>query len=304
MRARMIALGFGLFLLCLSVGCDKLNFLKPQPPPPKEAAMSAALVQGTLVAQVNNLPLTLEELKLDIDEINSQAAPDRPEDKITTRDQKIDYLKNQMVQKALLYQEALARGLDRKEEIRRVLEKNKRDILVAALFGEELKKIEVTSKEIEDFYNSYKDSIKEQEERQLREIAVSTEQEAKDLMIQLLQGADFATLAKERSKSASAKDGGDLGFIDKGKKSAQLDTIAFADTLEVGKISSYFKGADGYYYILKLEAKRGGKQRPLSEVWDEIKSYLTLFKQDENLKNLIGKLSREARIEIREGEIK
>jgi len=208
-----------------------------------------------------------------------------------------------MVRRALLYQEALDRGLDRNETVLRVLEKNKRDLLVVELIREEVDKIEVSSKEIEDYYNAYKEQLKEPEERNIREIVVPTEQEAKDILIQLLQGADFATKALERSKSSSAKDGGDLGFIQKGKKSLQFDAVAFSDSLEVGKISSIFKGPDGYY-IVKLEAKRGGKQKSLSEMWDDIKRGLTFLKQQDRIDNLVSKLSREARLEFYEGEIK
>jgi parvulin-like peptidyl-prolyl isomerase len=132
---------------------------------------------------------------------------------------------------------------------------------------------------------------------------VSTEQEGKDVMIQLMQGADFATLAKERSKSASAKNGGDLGMVAKGKKSAAFDAAAFSDSLEVGGVSSIFRGPDGYY-ILKLEAKKGGKVKSLSDMWDDIKRGLTFLKQQKKIEDLISKLSTQTKIEIKEGEIK
>jgi len=60
-------------------------------------------------------------------------------------------------------------------------------------------------------------------------------------MIDLLKGADFATVARERSRAPSAKNGGDLGFIQRNTKSAQFDSVAFSDNLEVGKFSNYFK---------------------------------------------------------------
>ena len=203
----------------------------------------------------------------------------------------------------LLYQEASNRGLDRKEEILQALEKTRQDLLVMELIRKEAEKVEVSSKEIEDYYNNYKDQLKEPEERQLREIMVPSEQDAKDILIQLLQGIDFATLAKDRSKAPSAKDAGDLGFIKKGQKSAQFDAIVFSDTLEPGKISSIFKGPEGYY-IVKLEAKRGGKQKSLTEMWDDIKRGLTFLKQQKKIEDLIGKLSRDAKLEFYEGEIK
>lgn len=294
--AVVVFIAFAAFL-----GCEKLNFLNPKKIEPKKITPSRP-VKGTVIAKVNNIPITLEELNREIDAYNNM--PDiKPEAKITTRDQKISYLKNEMMNKLLLYQDALDKGLDRKEEITEALENKKQELLVTELLRQEAEKIEVSSKEIEDSYNTYKEQLKEPEERQIREIVVPTEAEARDILIQLLQGTDFASLAKERSKSTSSKDGGDLGFIQKGKKSAQFDAAAFSDTLEVGKVSNILKGPEGYY-ILKLEAKRGGKQKSLSEMWDEIKRLLTFIKQQQKIESLIGKLSPEAKLEVYEGEIK
>ncbi|MFA4842455.1 MAG: peptidyl-prolyl cis-trans isomerase [Candidatus Omnitrophota bacterium] len=294
----------GLFcsLALLFLGCDKLDFLNPKKAVSGKPA-PAAPVKGTVVAMVNNIPITLEDLEQEIAAYNGMVPADRPELKITTREKKIDYLKNEMVRRALLYQAALDRGLERNEEVLKALEKTKMDLLVVELVRQEAEKIEVSSKEIEDYYNTYKEQLKEPEERRIREIAVATEQEAKDILIQLLQGTDFGAVAKERSKSASSKEGGDLGFLGRGKKFTQFDAIAFSDTLEPGKTSNIFKGPDGYY-ILKLEAVRGGKQKSLTEMWDDIKRGLTFLKQQQRIEELIGELSRKAKIETYEGKIK
>ncbi|MDO8661633.1 MAG: peptidyl-prolyl cis-trans isomerase [Candidatus Omnitrophota bacterium] len=300
---RNIILCIGLsLLLSVVLGCGKLGIpagrklevkLSPQAAQPK----------GPIVAKVNNISIGLDDFNQEVDIYNANVPPEKPELKLATREQKINYLKNEIVRRTLLYQDALDKGLDRNEDVVRALEKTKMDLLVLQLIKDVTQKVDVSSKEIEDYYNTYKEQLKEPEERQLREIVLTSEQDAKDILIQLLQGGDFATLAKDRSRSASAKDGGDLGFIKKGVKSAQFDAVAFSDSLEIGKISSIFKAPDGYY-IIKLEAKRGGKQKPLSEMWDDIKRGLTFLKQQQMVEDLIGKLSREAKIEINEGEIK
>ncbi|MFC1675398.1 peptidylprolyl isomerase, partial [Candidatus Omnitrophota bacterium] len=188
-------------------------------------------------------------------------------------------------------------------DVRIALEKTKMDLLVVELIKREAEAMDVSSQEIEDYYNAYKDQLKEPQERQIREIMVSTETEARDVLIQVLQGADFSTLARQYSKTASAKDGGNLGIVKPGDRFPQFDEVAFSESLEVGKTSSIFKGPDGYY-ILKLESKKGGKQKSLTEMWDDIKSGLTFLKQQQKIEDLIGKLSREAKMEFYEGEIK
>jgi len=289
MRTRLlVATSFLLFSL---ISCDNINIFKTNKVAKEQKSASAArLVKGTVIARVNNAPITLEDLNQEVEAYNSVVPATSPEAKITTHDQKVNYLKEEMVKREFLYQEALTRGLDRKDEIVQALEKTKQQLLVMELVRQEAGKIDVTAKEIEDYYNQYKDQLKDPEERQLREIVVSTEQEAKDILVQLLQGADFATLAKERSKSASAKNGGDLGFLQPGKKSPQFDAVAFSDSLEVGKVSNIFKGPDGYY-VVKLEAKSGGKQKSLSELWEDIKRGLTFVKQQKRIEDLISKLS-------------
>jgi parvulin-like peptidyl-prolyl isomerase len=291
------------FIICsIFVGCDKIESLIPKKEEPKKAPQ-VITVKGTVIAKVNNIPLTLEELNEEIDAYNSMVPADKPEAKITTREQKVNYLKNEMVRRTMLYQEALDRGVDKTEDAEKTLEKIKQNLLVSTLVRQEAEKVDVSAKEIEDYYNTYKEKLKSPDERDVKEIVVSTEAEAKDILIQLLQGADFATLAKERSKSVSASGGGDLGFIQAGKKSAQFDNVAFSDSLEAGKISSIFKGPEGYY-ILKLEAKRGGQQKSLADLWDDIKRGLTFLKQQQKIEDLVGKLSTSAKIEIYEGEIK
>ena len=288
------------------VGCEKIPFLNIQEPSLTEKEEESHLkVTGTVIAKVNGIPITLEDLNEEVENFNSIVPQEQPESKISTREQKIEYLKTEMVRRALIYKEALRRGLDKKEDIRRILEKNKADLLVVELVRQEAEKVFVTYQEVIDYYDTYKEQLKEPEEKHIREIMVSTEFEAREILIQLLQGADFATLAKQVSKAPSKNDAGDLGFIapgTKGQNFPEFDTTAFSNTLEVGKNSNIFKGPDGYY-IIKLEGKRGGEQRPFEDMFDDIKKGLTFLKQQQSIEALINKLSQDAKIETYEGVI-
>ncbi len=292
------------FIFSILTACDKLNFSGTKKTN-KQATSVTLPVKGTVIAKVNNIPVTLEELDQEIALYNQLLPADKPEAKITTREQKISYLKDEMVRRLLLYNEALNRGLDRKEEVISALEKNKRDIMVVELIKEMTSNVKADSSEIEQYYDTYKDQLKEDEERRIREIVVSGEQDANNILIQLLQGADFATLAIERSKAPSKKDAGDLGYIKKGTKFAQFDSVAFSEGLEPGKISNVFKGPDGYY-IVKLEAKRGGQTRSLKDIWSQIEQGLTFLKQRQKIDELVSRLSADPKfkVEISDGQIK
>jgi peptidyl-prolyl cis-trans isomerase C len=290
-----------IILLC---GCENLPFLSGKKSGSYNSGKTSAIkARGTVIGMVGSVPITLEDLNQDIAQYNEEIPADSPEKKITTSEQKIEYAKNEMVRRALLYQDAINKGLDKDEEINATLDRAKMELAVVKLMKEETDKIDVTAKEVEDAYNQYKEQLKEPEQRNIREIVVNTEQDAKDVLVQLLQGADFATLAKEKSKAPSSKSGGDLGFIDKGKNFAQFDAVAFSETLEVGRTSNIFKGPDGYY-ILKLEGKRGGKQKSLSEMYDDIKKTLIFLKKQQKIEDLIAALRKTNKVEINEGEIR
>lgn len=285
-------------------GCEKVFSKKsPQPVIATNTDTLSADIKGTIVAKVNNQPITLEDLDAEIESFNGEVPADRPSEKIDTKDKKISYLKNVMIRRIIMAQAAADKGLNRKPDVGRALENFKQRLLAAELGRLEAEAVEVTSKEIEDYYNMAKEELKEPEERQLREIVTASEGDAKGILIELLQGGDFTTLAQSRSITASAKKGGDLGLIKKGVKSAQFDDVAFSSSLDIGKTSNYFKTAEGYT-ILRLEAKRGGKTKTLTELWDDIKTGLTFLKQQQKIEELISKLSSGAKIEVIESAIK
>lgn len=289
-------------------GCDNLPFFKPQPKK-KEAVTQGPPAGATVVAKVGNFYVTAEDLNKEVEAYNNLlAAQGLPQNKVDSRDKKVAYLRNELVRKYILYQEALDRGLDKKTDILRALEETKISLLVAELLRQEIEKIDVTSKEIEDFYNQNKELLKEPEQRKILEIVTDSEAEAKQAYIELLKGGDFAALARQFSKAATSAKGGDVGLLSlepDPKKRVRFDKfyeVAFSPTLEAGEISSIFKGPDGYY-IIKLDSIKKSEAKSLSELWDNIKSWLLFEKQQKAIADLANKLSGETKIEIYEGKV-
>lgn len=296
---------FVLFISVLFLGCEKIPFW---PKKPKETKVRVP--QGeNIVAVIGNFYVTAQDLNKEIENFNALVtASGAGQNRIDTKDKKVAYLRNDIVRKYMLYQEALDRGLDKREDIIRDLEGAKINLLVSELLGEELKKIDVTSKEIEDFYNENKEFLVEPEQRRILEIVTNTEDEAKQVYIELLRGVDFPTLAKQYSKSKTASTGGDVGFISveidpqKRIRSDKFYEVAFSPSLEVGNISGIFKSPDGYY-IIKLDSIKKSETRSLSELWDNIKSWLLLEKQKKAIDELSNKLTGEIKVEIYEEKI-
>jgi len=77
---------------------------------------------------------------------------------------------------------------------------------------------------------------------------------AQEIRKKLVDGADFATLAKAESDDAgSGANGGDLGTFGKGRMVPAFEQVAF--TIQVGELSEPVKSQFGYH-IIKVESRQ------------------------------------------------
>ncbi|HME20162.1 MAG TPA: peptidylprolyl isomerase [Acetobacteraceae bacterium] len=92
------------------------------------------------------------------------------------------------------------------------------------------------------------------DEAHLRVIAVKTRDEARQVVAELAKGADFATLAKQRSIDPSGVNGGDIGFV---QRQQLLFPIAEATSrLAVGAVTPEPLPNNDTWDIFRLEARR------------------------------------------------
>lgn len=275
----------------------------PQKTQTPAAGVKTNASEESVVASVNASPITLAELDNEVDVYNALSGREGPDGKITTRQDKINYLKNDLIRRKLLYQYALQRGLDKKPEVQRALDKTRQDLLAMALLKEEAASIAVTPAEVEAYYTQYQNQLREPEQRRVREIVVATDGEAKDILIDILEGKDFAQLASQRSIAASRVSAGDLGYVLRGEKFPRFDEVVFAEGFTPGSTSNIFSGPGGFY-IVKLEAIRSGRQKSLKDAWEDIRMSLEFVKQQQRVEQLLGNLLRDMKIEIYEGSVK
>ncbi|MFC4775943.1 peptidylprolyl isomerase [Paenibacillus sp. GCM10023252] len=115
-------------------------------------------------------------------------------------------------------------------------------------------KTKVSDEDIQKFYDENKASLGEPEQVKASHILVATKEEADAILKELKGGADFATVAKEKSTDPGSKDkGGDLGFFGKGENDPALEEAAFK--LEKGQLSEVVQGSNGFHIIKKTDSK-------------------------------------------------
>jgi peptidyl-prolyl cis-trans isomerase C len=86
-------------------------------------------------------------------------------------------------------------------------------------------------------------------------ILVKTEDEAKAVIADLDKGGDFAAIAKEKSQDpGSAQNGGDLGFVGKGKTVKAFEDAAFA--LKVGTYTEKPVQSEYGWHVIKVTETR------------------------------------------------
>jgi peptidyl-prolyl cis-trans isomerase SurA len=164
----------------------------------------------------------------------------------------------------------------------------RRDLSIQKLFNKEItSKINITDKDITDFYNANKASFNLAEPQvHLAQILVTPQPDpnvhnlkndkAQDdlqarkkiemIAARLRQGEDFSTLAQNYSEDTnSAPNGGDLGFIPEStldKANVDLRKAIFA--MSPGQTTQVLKTSEGYR-ILKVISKEPSGQRDLTD---------------------------------------
>ncbi len=141
-------------------------------------------------------------------------------------------------------------------------------------------KPQVTDAEVQSYYNAHKDQYQVKDQVKVRHILIAVpagsdektdaaaKAKAEDLLKQIKAGGNFAELASKNSDDPGSKaQGGELGWLDRGKTVPEFDKAAFS--LAPGQTSDLVKTQFGYH-ILQVEDKKTAHLKPLAEVKPEI----------------------------------
>jgi peptidyl-prolyl cis-trans isomerase C len=228
-----------------------------------------------VVASVNGVDIHESDVAFAEEEIGGNMPSIPPE-------QKRDYLINYLVDVIVLSQTAEKQKLDDRPNVKHRLAFDRNRLLMEMLL-QDAGKAALTDATEHQVYDDAVKQVKNEEEVHARHILVPTEEEAKAILAQLKGGADFATLAKEKSKDPGAADGGDLGYFTKDQMVPEFAEVAFR--LDKGQLSDPVKTQFGWH-IIKVEDKRIKPTPTFEQVKPQIENYVAHRAQAELVENL------------------
>ncbi|WP_273844567.1 peptidylprolyl isomerase [Providencia rettgeri] len=136
----------------------------------------------------------------------------------------------------------------------------------------------VSDEEVKAYYEQNLKNYTQAEQKQYSMIQVASEKEANDILSELKQGADFATLAAE--KSTDKFSAGQKGLIGWMEAASTPSEIVDAKLTEKGQLSAPVKSQNSYV-IFRLDDIKPESIKPFEQVEESIKTSLL---QDKNIK--------------------
>ena len=177
----------------------------------------------------------------------------------------------EMIATELLRQEAINSGIADNPDVEFQLQLQESELLARLLMREKFANISFTDEELLAAYNEQMAKT-DTHEYKARHILLKSEDEAKAVIEALRNGADFITLAQERSTGPSGPNGGDLGWF---KASRMVPPFAEAvKSMNKGDISVTPVQTDFGYHVIKLEDIREIEQPDFEAIREQVQQNL------------------------------
>ncbi len=186
----------------------------------------------------------------------------------------------------------------------------KNNMLTHEVIGQEVgRKINITDKEIEAYYNAHQSDFIREEKVFLSEILISTqgkdaagvaaaEKKAKQVAAEAARGERFTDLARDNSDAATAKDGGVLGSYKKDEMSPEIEAAVW--TKPKGYITQPIKLPTGFD-IFRVDDHSKAGLAPLADVKPEIEGQLYGPKMQPKVRDYLTELRKLAFLQIKPG---
>jgi peptidyl-prolyl cis-trans isomerase C len=245
-------------------------------------ATAAAPVMAQNLAVVNGKPVPSSRADAMIKQMAAQGQQDSPQLRAM--------VKEELVNREILMQEADKLGLSSSPEVKNQMEMARQSIVIRALVADYVKKNPVSETDMKAEYDKFK-ALAGDKEYHARHILVEKEVDAKAIIAKLKSGAKFEDLAKQSKDTGSAANGGDLDWA---PPSAFVKPFSDAMTsLQKGQITETPVQTQFGYHVIKLEDSRQAKVPSFEEVKPQIAESL----QQQKLQAYQQELKKKAKIQ-------
>jgi peptidyl-prolyl cis-trans isomerase C len=259
---------------------------------------------GDILARVGDNIIT----RGDFDSLVSYYSGERRTD--LSKDEKFKKeLLNIMVRRMAFAYVAHKKGIDKKPEVVNLIRLYKNGILMSELIKEEVTdKIKIDDSDLELYYKMHPDEFKHADLVKVKDILLSTKPDMSDaersktkakaeyVLKKIQDGEKFEKLASKYSDDVRSKaNGGDLGYIQRGRLPKDLDDAAFS--MKPGEVSGVVKTTAGYI-IIKAEEKIAAGVWPLDKVKSEVREKVLRQIKDGRTKEFTEKVMKEAGVVV------
>jgi peptidyl-prolyl cis-trans isomerase C len=244
-----------------------------------------------VAATVRGRPITVLELEAAIEEL-----PPVYKSRYSTPEGRKEFL-DKMVRDRIVELHAREAGFIDDPRVVASLREARMRILNEEFFAREVRdSVQVSEKEVQEYYEAHKQEYKKPEEVKVRHILTETEEEARRILGELEAGKSFEDLAADFSIDIRTNErGGDLGFITRGRTVKEVEEVAFA--LETGQVSDVVKSRFGYH-IVKVEEKRPESTRSLEDMRQLVVGEVRRLKEEERSRRLMAELAEKYEVRI------
>ena len=196
----------------------------------------------------------------------------------------------------VLRQEAIRRGLKTDPYVEARLRELEQQFLADYLvFAELRKRTEVSEEEIEGYYAAHEREY--MNEYRVSQILVGTPEEA-ERVIGLLKTRSWTWVANRYSIDASAKRGGDLGYLTKGNMIPELEAIIF--DMKPNDVTGAVKSDFGYHIFRLDDVREALVSVGLDDVREQIMNTLMLDKRKRAYREFLDSLRAKADIKYKD----
>jgi peptidyl-prolyl cis-trans isomerase SurA len=228
---------------------------------------------------------------------------------VTASDNEINAAFKDVLSRNNLTQEQLVELLTREGlTLQDYKDRLREQIILARLMNQAVRsRVSVDTSEVESYYQTHREEFDRPPQVHVRHIFFRADPGAARPQIEAVQaratqvlqearnGGNFADLARRYSEDATAANGGDLGYIQRGQALPEFEEVIFS--MREGEISDIIRTPNGLH-IVKVDTFSKGTLQSFADIKPEIERRLLQEKMEKRFQDWTNELKDKAFIEI------